>query len=87
MTVVRTRIIKIGNSQGLRIPKLVLEQLDLREEVELEIQEGQLIIRPLRVPRSDWEEQFRTMAAEGDDRLLDEVVPSLSTWDEEEWEW
>ena len=83
----RTRIIKIGNSQGLRIPKLVLEQLDLREEVELEIQEDQLIIRPLRVPRSDWEGQFRAMAAEGDDRLLDEEVPSLTTWDEEEWEW
>jgi len=87
MTVVRTRIIKIGNSQGLRIPKLVLEQLDLKEEVELEVQEGQLIIRPLRVPRSNWEEQFRAMAAEGDDWLLDEVVPSLSSWDEAEWEW
>jgi antitoxin MazE len=87
MTVVRTRIIKIGNSQGLRIPKLVLEQLNLGEEVELEIQENQLIIRPLLAPRHNWEEQFQAMAAKGDDQLLDEGVPSLTTWDEEEWEW
>ena len=87
MTVVRTRIIKIRNSQGLCIPKLVLEQLDLREEVELEIQENQLIIRPLPVTRHNWEEQFQAMAASGDDQLLDETVPSLTTWDEEEWEW
>jgi len=87
MTVVRTRIIKIRNSQGLCIPKLVLEQLDLREEVELEIRENQLIIRPLPVPRHNWEEQFQAMAASGDDELLDETVPSLTTWDEEEWEW
>ena len=87
MAVVRTRIIKIGNSQGLRIPKLVLDQLNLKEEVELEIQDKQLIVRPLRVPRQDWEEQFEAMAAAGDDQLLDEGVPSLTSWDEAEWEW
>ncbi len=87
MTVVRTRLIKIGNSQGLRIPKVVLEQLNLSDEVELEVQENQLIIRPLLAPRYNWEEQFQAMAANEDDQLLDEVVPSLTTWDEEEWEW
>ncbi len=85
--IVRTRIIKIGNSQGLCIPKLILEQLGLKEDVELEVQEGQLVVRPLHVPRSNWEEQFRAMAAEGDDRLLDEAIPSQSPWDEEDWEW
>ena len=87
MTVVRTRLIKIGNSQGLRIPKVVLEQLNLSDEVELEVQENQLVVRPVLAPRSDWEEQFKAMAAEGDDRLLDEGVSSLTTWDEKEWEW
>ncbi|GAB4461010.1 MAG: hypothetical protein Fur0044_53040 [Anaerolineae bacterium] len=86
MTVVRTRLIKIGNSQGLRIPKVVLEQLNLRDEVELEVQENQLVIRPLVGPRTQWEEQFQAMAANKDDQLLDEV-PSLTTWDEEDWEW
>ena len=86
MTVVRTKLIKIGNSQGLRIPKVVLEQLNLSDEVELEVQENQLVIRPLVGPRAQWEEQFQAMAANEDDQLLDEVL-SLTTWDEEEWEW
>lgn len=86
MTVVRTRLIKIGNSQGLRIPKVVLEQLNLSDEVELEVQENQLVIRPFVAPRFHWEEQFQAMAASGDDQMLDEI-PSLTTWDEEEWEW
>ena len=87
MSIMRTRIIKIGNSQGLRIPKLLLEQLDSPEEVELAIQGNQLIVRPLHPPRHDWEQQFQAMAANDDDQLIDEVVPSLSPWDEEEWEW
>ena len=87
MAALRARIIKIGNSQGLRIPKLVLEQLDLKDEVELEIQDKQLIVRPLRVRREGWEEQLEAMAAAGDDQVLDEEVPNLSEWDEEEWEW
>ncbi|MCI0526665.1 MAG: AbrB/MazE/SpoVT family DNA-binding domain-containing protein [Nitrospira sp.] len=87
MTVVRTRLIKIGNSQGLRIPKVVLEQLHLSDEVELEVQENQLVIRPLFTPRYNWDEQFQAMAANDDDQLLDEEAPSLTTWDEEEWEW
>ena len=86
MAVVRTKLIKIGNSQGLRIPKIILEQLNLSEEVELEVQENQLVIRPLTLPRSHWEEQFQAMAAYGDDQMLDEIQP-LTTWDEEEWEW
>ncbi len=87
MTIVRTRLIKIGNSQGLRIPKVILEQLHLSDEVELEVQENQLVIRSLLALRHNWDEQFQAMAASGDDQLLDEVVPNLTTWDEEEWEW
>ena len=55
MGVVKTRIIKIGNSQGLCIPQLFLEQLNLREEVGLEVQENRLIICPLQPPRYNWE--------------------------------
>ena len=66
---------------------MFLEQLNLREEVELEVQENRLIIRPLQPPRYNWEQQFQSMAANDDDQLLDKVVPSLTTWDEEEWEW
>ncbi len=83
----KTRIVKIGNSHGIRIPKLLLDQLDLGEEVEITAQHDQLVIRPVRRPRYNWEEQFRTMAEQGDDPLLDETVLSLTQWDTDEWEW
>jgi antitoxin MazE len=84
-TVVKTRIIRIGNSRGIRIPKLLLAQTDLGEEVELEIQQDHIVIRASRPPRQGWEEQFKKMAEYGDDQLLDDVI--TTTWDEEEWEW
>ena len=85
--VIRARIIRIGNSQGLRIPKQVLDQTRLGEEVELEVQHDQIVIRPAHRPRAGWEDQFREMGERGDDRLLDgdELVPTR--WDEAEWEW
>lgn len=83
----RARIIKIGNSQGIRIPKVVLEQTRLGEEVELEAQAGQIIIRSALAPRQGWDEAFRAMAQRGDDRLLDEETGSLTQWDETEWQW
>jgi antitoxin MazE len=83
--VVKTRIIKIGNSKGVRIPKILLDQSDLGEEVELEVYEGRIVIRTARSPREGWEEQFKLMAVHGDDQLLD--PPLSTTWDEEDWEW
>jgi antitoxin MazE len=86
-TVVKSRIIKIGNSQGIRIPKLLLEQAKLIEEVELELQEERIIIRSAGRARRGWEEAFRAMAERGDDELLDEGIVGSTDWDEEEWEW
>ncbi len=83
----KTRIVKIGNSQGIRIPKLFLERSNLAEEVELEAQDNQIIIRSLRQPRQDWEEAFRAMAESGDDSLLDENLLPQTQWDEAEWQW
>ena len=85
-TSAKARIIKIGNSQGVRIPKFLLDQLALGDQVELVIEQDQLIIRPAHRPRQGWEEQFARMAAGGDDRLLDPDT-SLTHWDQDEWEW
>ena len=83
----RTRIVKIGNSQGVRIPKLLLERSNLAEEVELEAEDGRIIIRSTRQPRHDWERAFRSMAERGDDSLLDNVSPAQTRWAEDEWQW
>lgn len=84
-TVIQTKIIKIGNSQGIRIPKLLLEQTGLGEEVELAVKENEIVIRSVLAARHGWEAQFKEMAERGDDKLLDdELLPT--EWDEE-WEW
>jgi antitoxin MazE len=84
--VIRTRLIKIGNSQGVRIPKIVLDQLHMTDTIEIEVLDNQLIVRPSNMPRANWATAFQDMAAYGDDQLLD-ADPSLTSWDETEWEW
>jgi antitoxin MazE len=81
----KANLVAIGNSRGVRIPKAVLEQTGLKDEVDLEVRGSELIIRSARKPREGWAEAFREMAARGDDKLLD---PETATeWDETEWTW
>lgn len=84
----KTKIVKIGNSRGIRIPKSFIDESGLKSEVELELDNGKIIIKPISKAREVWELAFRKMAKAGDDSLLDsDVVHKLSNWDEEEWEW
>jgi antitoxin MazE len=85
--VMKTRIIKIGNSQGIRIPKPLLDQSGLGSEVELTVRPGRLVIRAPHRPRHGWDEQFRAMAERGDDKLLDGELLRLTEWEQQEWEW
>jgi antitoxin MazE len=84
---VRSKLVKIGNSQGIRIPRPLLEQLGLEvgEEVEMRVEEDRLFIQAARKPRQGWDIDFTRMATEGDDTLLDEILSTA--WDAEEWEW
>jgi antitoxin MazE len=84
-TVVRTRIVKIGNSQGIRIPKLLLEQSGIHQNVEIEVQGDGLTIRTAQDCRAGWDEAFAAMADNQDDGLLDDV--NTTDWDQSEWEW
>lgn len=83
--VMRTRIVKIGNSRGIRIPKLLLERSNLAEEVELEAEDNRIIIRSTKQPRQDWERAFRAMTKRNDDALLDKDLLTQTRWDEDEW--
>ena len=83
----KAKIIKIGNSRGIRIPKEVIEEVGLGEEVVLEATRNSVVIRPSRKARFGWGEKFRRMASLGDDKLLDGNVISTSSWDKEEWIW
>jgi antitoxin MazE len=83
----KTAVIRIGNSRGIRIPKVLLEQCRLQDDVELEVQDGDLIIRAARRARSGWDEAFQKMSERGEDALLDRDALAPTRWDETEWEW
>ena len=80
-----TKIVKIGNSRGIRIPKALLEQANLTGEVQLVLEGDHIELRPTGKPRAGWDESFKRMHERGDDRLIDEQV--ATAWDEEEWNW
>lgn len=82
---IRTRIFKIGNSQGIWIPKPLLEQSGIHTEVEIEVQGDRLIVRAAPQLHVGWDEAFAAMAEQNDDILLDDV--STTNWDRVEWEW
>lgn len=83
----RARIVKIGNSQGIRIPKPLLEQTGIMEDVELKVEKNQIIIRPVSSPRDGWDDAFKAMAKMGDDAIIDEAENISHSWDDNEWQW
>lgn len=85
MTIIKTKLVKIGHSHGVRIPTVLLKEVGFDEDVELESVDNTIIVRSATSPRAGWEEAFRRMAEHGDDKLLDPAVPT--EWDEMEWEW
>lgn len=82
---VLARIVRIGNSGGLRIPKVLLETASLADWVELRAEPGKLTVSAVRSPRSGWIEAARQAHVAGDDRLLD--PPSQTDFDESDWLW
>jgi antitoxin MazE len=68
----RARLIRIGNSKGVPIPKPLLDQAGLQDEVEIEVEGHRLVIRALGHPRAGWDEAFQAMARQSDDALLDD---------------
>ena len=83
----RVRVVKIGNSQGIRIPKTLLEQTGIMDDVELDIEKDKIVIRPVLNPRADWDKAFETMSDSGDDVLVNGNENIMHSWDEEEWQW
>lgn len=82
---IRASIVRIGNSQGVRLPKALLAVSGIENDVDIAVTKGAIVIRPARKARENWAEHFEAMALNGDDALLDDFV--LTEWDKEEWEW
>lgn len=82
-----TKIVPIGNSRGIRIPKAMLDQCGFGDEAELQAKNGSLILRPVNTPRVGWAEAFAGMTLAKDDLLVQEDAPASTQFDAEEWEW
>jgi antitoxin MazE len=81
----KTRLIRIGNSRGVRLPKPLIAEAGLTDEVELRVQDGAIVIEPATTNRSGWADAAKLVHERGEDRLLD---PPVSTdFDEKDWEW
>lgn len=76
-------VVSIGNSRGIRLPKMVLESLAIKDKVEMEVTETSIVLKPLQeTPRQGWQEAFTQMHLQGDDTLED-----IPTGEDFEWEW
>jgi antitoxin MazE len=83
----KTRIVRIGNSKGIRLPKSVLDQCRLQDVVELEVKGNTVIVQPAHQTRAGWVDAFAGMAKHGDDKLLDDDADFSTEWEQSEWRW
>ena len=81
----KAKIVKIGNSRGIRLPKAIIDQVGLEEAVDLEVRDGAIVISPAERIRSGWAEAARALADRQEDDLLDSFVPTH--FDTQEWKW
>lgn len=81
----KVKLVRIGNSRGIRIPKSILDQCGLHEAADLRIEKDRLVLLPERSARQGWEEAFIAAGPSSSDELLLEALPSA--FDREDWRW
>lgn len=87
----KTDLVRIGNSRGIRIPKPLIEQCGLSETVELRVEKDCLVISPGRGRRQGWDDAFRAARqaagghAESDELMLEMAEPN--DFDRKQWRW
>jgi antitoxin MazE len=78
-------IIRIGNSKGIILSKMILEKYGFEDKLEIEMEENHIELKPVLPPRQGWDEAFKEMHEAGDDQLLIEDI--LDDDLIEPWEW
>jgi antitoxin MazE len=81
----KTHLIRIGNSRGVRLPKPLIEEAGLTDAVELRVRDGAIVIARVARARSGWAEAAQRMRERDEDGLLDPPTPTR--FDEREWKW
>ena len=80
----KAQIIQIGNSQGIRIPKVLLEESRISGDVDLELHPDGILIRKAQRPRDGWEDAFKMISDNDEDEL--DVRPE-TVFRKKEWQW
>ena len=80
----KTRIVQVGNSQGIRLPKAMIELTGIKENIEIEVRDNQIVITAASKARKGWDEAFAQMLVNGDEEPILDVT---NGWDDTEWEW
>lgn len=83
----KTTIVRIGNSQGVRIPKTILGSAKVGDVVDMQAAGEAIVLRFDPNPRAGWAEAARRMAAAGDDSLGPGLAAPRTEWDDENWTW
>ena len=84
----RAKLVRIGNSRGVRLPKPILETSGLTDEIDIAVEAGRIVLTPAaRKPREGWAEAARRMVAQGDDADPWDGAANLDPWDQEGWTW
>ncbi len=86
MIAMKTKLVSIGNSKGVRIPAAVIKECGLGVELELRVENGTVVLAPARNLREGWSAAFEAMASTRDDELL---MPDSfeNDFDSEDWTW
>jgi len=81
----RTRLIRIGNSLGVRLPKSLIAEAGLSDEIELHVRDGAIILERASTTRAGWADAAEEIRENADDLLLD--FPTAAHFDEKKWGW
>ena len=81
----RAKLVQIGNSRGVRLPKAMIEEVGLGEELEISVRKGEIVIARVKKVREGWAEDMKLMVERGEAGLVWPDFPN--DFDENEWEW
>ena len=79
----KSNLIKIGNSKGIRINSSIIKECELEDEIEIKVVDKKIIIEAVKQPRADWNKSFEDMHENNEDTLL---ITNGNTFDKG-WEW
>lgn len=76
------RVVQIGNSKGIRLSKTLIDKYNIKDKVDLRLEEGQIVIKSISTPREGWDKAFKAMHENGDDKLYIDDLFEDETFEE-----